>query len=269
MIVMSESSSDLQLSGKVAIVTGSARGIGAAIARTYGAAKCCVVIADRMKRTDGLERAESMAMDIRRKGGQALVMKVDISDPTQVETMIQTTIEKFGRLDIFVANAGIFRAIHTLETTRDDLDEFLDINLKGTFYGCQLAAKQMVKQGSGKIIVISSVDGLEANEANLPYSMSKAALSLLVKCMAVDLGSSGINVNGIAPGWIETEMTHMTEGLTKEFQKRVPLGRLGKPENIAGGALFLASSLSDYVTGHVLVIDGGQTINISIRDAST
>src|SRR5208337_3615708 len=97
---MSESSSDLQLSGKVAIVTGSARGIGAAIARTYGAAKCCVVIADRMKRTDGLERAESMAMDIRRKGGQALVMKVDISDPTQVETMIQTTIEKFGRLDI-------------------------------------------------------------------------------------------------------------------------------------------------------------------------
>ena len=264
----SEYSPDLQLSGKVVVVTGAARGIGEAIARAFGFAKCSVLVADRMKRPDGRSRAETLAKQIEKAGGHALVMQVDIGDPEQVEKMFKAAVEKFGRVDVFVNNAAIMKGGFLVSTDDKNLQEHLDINVKGSFHCCQLAANQMIKQGKGgKIIVISSIDGIEGNEGEISYAMSKAALILMTKCMAVELAPHKINVNAIAPGWVATEMSvpYVDAPLMKEIQKRVPLGAMAKPEEIAGGALFLASHLSSYVTGHVLVMDGGQTVNLTIK----
>jgi len=264
----SEYSPDLQLLGKVVVVTGAARGIGEAIARAFGFAKCSVLVADRMKRPDGRSRGEALAKQIEKAGGHAIVMQVDISDPEQVEKMFKAAVEKFGRVDVFVNNAAIMKGGFLISTDDKNLQEHLDINVKGSFHCCQLAANQMIKQGKGgKIIVISSIDGIEGNEGEISYAMSKAALILMTKCMAVELAPHKINVNAIAPGWVATEMSvpYVDAPLMKEIQKRVPLGAMAKPEEIAGGALFLASPLSSYVTGHVLVMDGGQTVNLTIK----
>jgi NAD(P)-dependent dehydrogenase (short-subunit alcohol dehydrogenase family) len=268
----SESYPDLQLVGKVVVVTGAARGIGEAIARAFGLSKCSVLIADRMKRPDGRSRAEALAKQIEIAGGHALVMQVDISDAAQAEMMFKAAVERFGRLDIFVSNAAIMKGGYLVSTDPKNLQEHLDINVKGSFHCCQLAANQMIKQGKGgRIVVISSIDGMEGNEGEIAYAMSKAALILMTKCMAVELAHHRINVNAIAPGWVATEMSvpFVDAPLMKEIQKRVPLECMAKPEQIAGGALFLASPLSDYVTGHVLVMDGGQTANLTIKAGDT
>ncbi len=269
---MSRNPSDLQLSGKVVVVTGAARGIGEAIARAFGNAGCKVLIADRMRRPDGRKRAESLSAEIARVGGQALVMQTDISDRAQVDKMFQTAVDKFGRVDIFVSNAAIMKGGYIWGTDEKNLQEHLDINVKGSFQCCQAAAKQMIKQGGGgKIVVISSIDGMWGNEAEIAYAMSKASLILMMKCMAVELAQHRINVNAIAPGWVATEMAlpFLDDALLKEVKKRIPLGDLAKPEQIAGGALFLASHLSSFMTGHVMVMDGGQTVNQTIKAGET
>ncbi len=263
---------DLQLSGKVVVVTGAARGIGAAIAKAFGSAKCKVLVADRMRRPDGRARAETIAQEIAKAGGEAFVMQVDVSDQTQVDKMFQTAVEKFGKIDIFVSNAAIMRGGYIWDTDLKNLQEHFDVNVKGSFQCCQAAAKRMIKQGTGgKIVIISSIDGMEGNEAEIAYAMSKASLILLMKCMAVELAQHKINVNAIAPGWVETEMTvpFLNDALLKEVRKRIPLGDMAKPEQIAGGALFLASHLSSFMTGHVMVMDGGQTINQTIKAGET
>ena len=263
---------DLQLSGKVVVVTGAARGIGAAIAKAFGSAKCKVLVADRMRRPDGRARAETIAQEIAKAGGEAFVMQVDVSDQTQVDKMFQTAVEKFGKIDIFVSNAAIMRGGYIWDTDLKNLQEHFDVNVKGSFQCCQAVAKRMIKQGTGgKIIIISSIDGMEGNEAEIAYAMSKASLILLMKCMAVELAQHKINVNAIAPGWVETEMTvpFLNDALLKEVRKRIPLGDMAKPEQIAGGALFLASHLSSFMTGHVMVMDGGQTINQTIKAGET
>jgi len=263
---------DLQLSGKVVVVTGAARGIGAAIAKAFGSAKCKVLVADRMRRPDGRARAETIAQEIAKAGGEAFVMQVDVSDQTQVDKMFQTAVEKFGKIDIFVSNAAIMRGGYIWDTDLKNLQEHFDVNVKGSFQCCQAVAKRMIKQGTGgKIIIISSIDGMEGNEAEIAYAMSKASLILLMKCMAVELAQHKINVNAIAPGWVETEMTvpFLNDALLKEVRKRIPLGDMAKPEQIAGGALFLASPLSSFMTGHVMVMDGGQTINQTIKAGET
>lgn len=261
------STSDLKLNDKVVIVTGAARGIGEAIARAFGFAKCRVVIADRMRRPDGRQRAEALAKEIIEAGGQALVMQVDVSNRTQVESMVQSTLEKFGRVDIFVNNAAIMKGGSLVSMDEKNLQEHLDINVRGCFNCCQLVAQQMIRQGNGKIIIISSVDGMEAEEGIVAYSTSKAALILMMKCMAVELAPYRINVNAIAPGWVETDMTvpYLNDALMMELNRRIPVGYMAKPEQIAGGALFLASPLADYVNGHVLVIDGGLLSNITVK----
>ena len=263
-----KSSVDFQIEGKVVIVTGSARGIGEAIAEAFGAAKCKVVIADRMRRADGRRRCEALAQRIVELGGQSLVMQLDVSDRIQVEKMVQATVQKFGRVDVMVSNAAVMRGGSLLEMDEDSLREHFEVNVKGCFTCCQLVAKQMIKQGGGgKIVVISSVDGMEAEEGVVAYSSSKASLIVMTKCMAVELAPHRINVNAIAPGWVETDMTvpYLNEGLVKELNRRIPLGCMAKPEQMAGGALFLASPLADYITGHVLVIDGGLLSNITIK----
>ena len=263
---------DLQLSGKVVVVTGAARGIGAAIAEDFGSAKCKVLVADRMRRADGRARAETVAQMIIKAGGQAFVMQVDVSDQSQVTKMFQTAEEKFGRVDIFVNNAAIMKGGYIWDTDLKNLQDHFDVNVKGSFQCCQVAAKQMIKHGQGgKIIIISSIDGMEGNEAEIAYAMSKASLILLMKCMAVELAQHKINVNAIAPGWVETEMStpYLNDALLREVRKRIPLGDMAKPEQIAGGALFLASHLSSFMTGHVMVMDGGQTINQTIKAGET
>jgi NAD(P)-dependent dehydrogenase (short-subunit alcohol dehydrogenase family) len=263
---------DLQLSGKVVVVTGAARGIGAAIAKAFGSAKCKVLVADRMRRPDGRARAETVAQEIAKAGGEAFVMQIDVSDQAQVDKMFQTAAEKFGKIDIFVSNAAIMRGGYIWDTDLKNLQEHFDVNVKGSFQCCQAAAKRMIKQGTGgKIVIISSIDGMEGNEAEIAYAMSKASLILLMKCMAVELAQHKINVNAIAPGWVETEMTvpFLNDALLKEVRRRIPLGDMAKPEQIAGGALFLASHLSSFMTGHVMVMDGGQTINQTIKAGET
>jgi 3-oxoacyl-[acyl-carrier protein] reductase len=261
-------SPSLSLEGKVVIVTGAARGIGEAIARAFGHSKCNVVIADRMRRPDGRKRCDALAEDISRAGGQAFVTQLDISDRGQVEKMLEATLEKFERVDVLVNNAAIMKGGSLIDMDEKNLQEHLDVNVKGCFNCCQLVAKQMIKQeAGGKIIIISSIDGMEAEEGVLAYSSSKASLIMMTKCMAVELASHRINVNAIAPGWVETDMTvpYLNGELMKELKRRIPLGYMAKPEEIAGGALFLASALADYVTGQVLVIDGGLTSNITIK----
>ncbi len=262
------SSFQLRLEGKVVVITGAARGIGEAIARAFGSHKCSVLIADRMKRPDGRQRAQATADAIAKSGGKAIAMQVDVSDKFQVEKMFQTAVERFGRVDIFVNNAAIMKGGSLVDMNDANLQEHFDVNVKGCFYCCQLAAKQMINQGSGgKIVVIASVDGLEAEEGIVAYSASKAALTLMTKCMAVELARHKINVNAIAPGWVATDMSIplMTDELYRELGKRIPAGYMAKPEQIAGAAIFLASPLSDYVMGHVLVVDGGLTSNITIK----
>jgi 3-oxoacyl-[acyl-carrier protein] reductase len=258
---------DLGLSAKVVLVTGAARGIGEAIARAFGSVGCKVVIADRMRRVDGRQRAETLALQITKAGGESLVMQVDVSDRSQVEKMFQTVIARYGRLDVFVNNAAIMKGGGITVMDEQNLEEHFDTNVKGCFNCCQLAAKQMIKQGGGKIIIISSVDGIEAEEGLVAYSASKAALILMMKCMAVELAPHKINVNAIAPGWVETEMTipYLNDDLMKELRKRIPAGYMASPDQIASGALFLASPLASYVNGHVLVIDGGLMSNITIK----
>jgi NAD(P)-dependent dehydrogenase (short-subunit alcohol dehydrogenase family) len=261
-------STGLQLEGKVVIVTGAARGIGEAIAGAFGAERCKVVVADRMRRPDGRQRSEALAEQITKAGGQALVMRVDVSDRAQVEAMFQATLDKFGHLDAMVNNAAIMKGIPFLDMDEKNLQEHFEVNVKGCFNCCQLAAKQMIKQAAGgRIIVISSVDGIEAEEGLVAYSASKAALILMMKCMAVELAPYKINVNVIAPGWVETDMSipYLNDDLLRELKKRIPIGSMAKPAQMAGAALFLASPLSDYVTGHVLVIDGGLMSNITIK----
>jgi NAD(P)-dependent dehydrogenase (short-subunit alcohol dehydrogenase family) len=259
---------ELGLEGRVVVVTGAARGIGEAIARAFGSHKCSVLVADRMKRADGKQRAQALVDTIVKSGGKAFAMKVDVSDKAQVEKMFQSAIDRFGRVDIFVNNAAIMKGGSLVDMNDVNLQEHFDVNVKGCFYCCQLAARQMIKQGSGgKIVVIASVNGMEAEEGIVAYSASKSALILMTKCMAVELASHKINVNAIAPGWVGTDMSipYMTDALYKELGRRIPAGYMAKPEQIAGVALFLASPLSDYVMGHVLVVDGGLTSNITIK----
>jgi len=270
---MSEPSKiDFGLDGKVVIVTGAARGIGAAIARAFGQAHAYVILADRMKRPDGRQRCEALVKEIRSNGGKAVIVQTDVSNYSQVERMVEAAVSEFGRLDVLVSNAGIVRAGSALDIDEDNWSENLDINAKGCLFSCQVSAKQMIKQGKGgKIIAITSVDGMAAEEGLISYSASKAAMIMIVKCLAVELAPYKINVNGIAPGWIETEMSvspflpDRIEALKKALEERIPLGYMAQPEAIAGGALYLASPLSDYVTGHILVIDGGLLSDITIR----
>ncbi len=218
----SNSQFGLGLEGKVVIVTGAARGIGEAIARAFGHSGCNVVIADRMRRPDGRKRCEALADEITKAGGHAIVLQLDVSDRTQVEKMLETTLQKFGRVDVLVNNAAIMKGGSLMDMDEANLQEHFDVNIKGCFSCSQLIAKQMIKQGSGgRIIVISSVDGMEAEEGVVAYSSSKASLIMMTKCMAVELASHKITVNSIAPGWVETDMTvpYLNEELMKELKK--------------------------------------------------
>lgn len=245
------------LENKVALITGAGRGIGRAIAVALAKEGAQVII-----NYNGSEKkASEVKQLIEEQGGKAVTCQCDVSDFTACEKMIRDVVAKFGHLDILVNNAGITRDGLIMKMKEEDFDAVLNINLKGTFNTIRHSARQMLKQRSGKIINISSVSGILGNPGQANYAASKAGVIGLTKTMARELGSRGITVNAIAPGFVDTEMTEVLGDSVKEAAcRQIILGRFGKPEDIANTAVFLASEKADYITGQVISVDGGMNV---------
>lgn len=247
----------MRLENKVAIVTGGGSGIGQAIAILFAKEGAKVVVAGRR-----LEALQSTVAEIEKSGGEGLGVTADVSSFSSVQNLIQKTLEKFGRIDILVNNAGIYLPGDAVSTTEEDWDKVLAIDAKGAFLCSKAAIPSMIERGKGKIVNIASIAGLFGFEGSLAYCAAKGAVVNLTKEMALDLGPKNINVNAIAPGIIETDMTQgflQDENAKKSFLDKIPMGRIGKPLDIAYAALYLASDEADFVTGEILVVDGGWT----------
>ncbi|HEX78118.1 MAG TPA: glucose 1-dehydrogenase [Dehalococcoidia bacterium] len=246
------------LSGKVAIVTGASKGIGRGIATAFANAGASVVLASRNE-----ELLHEAAEDIRGRGGTALVHKLDVSREDEVVALVKTVAKEFGKIDILVNNAGTVLRKKAEELTTQDWDHVLDTNLKGAFWCGREVAKVMIPQRKGKIINIASIWATGARATILPYVVSKFGIYGMTKAWAVEWAPYNINVNAIAPAFIETDINAplMADPKMMEFiLSRTPLGRMGKVEDLMGAAIFLASEASNYVTGHCLFVDGGWTI---------
>ena len=243
----------MELSGKVALVTGAAQGIGKAIALLLARNGADVVVSDI-----NLEKAQETANEIEGMGRRSFAIKVNVADLKDVEQMVKAIVEQFGRIDILVNNAGITRDRLILRMTEEDWDAVLDVNLKGTFNCTKAAIRYMSKQRSGKIVNIASVTGEMGNPGQANYAASKAGVIGFTKTIAREFAGRGINVNAIAPGYIQTPMTDAVPEKAKEELKRmIPMERLGKPEDVAQAVLFLVSENSSYITGQVLNVNGG------------
>ena len=243
----------MKLTGKVALVTGAAQGIGKAVALLLARNGADIVISDI-----NLEKAEETAKEVQALGRKALATKVDVATLGDVEKMVETILAQFGKVDILVNNAGIARDKLILRMTEEDWDAVLNINLKGTFNCTKAVVRHMSKQRSGKIVNIASVVGEMGNAGQGNYAASKAGVIGFTKTIAREFAQRGINVNAIAPGYIETPMTDALPDKAKEELKRlIPMDRLGKPEDVAEAVLFLVSESANYITGQVLNVNGG------------
>jgi len=243
--------------GKIAIVTGASRGLGRAMAIGLAQAGAKIAVVSRTS-----ELIEETAREIVRQGGEAFPVKADVKIEEDVESMVDIVIKKFGRIDILVNNAGITSPKNTIDISPDEWDEVIETNMKSVFLVSKAAAKIMIGQKSGKIINISSFLGRDALASSLSYGASKAAIIHMTKTLALELAPYGINVNCIAPGWFLTDMTlpQQEEENKKFLLRKIPLKRFGKPEEIAGLAVFLSSGAADYITGETVFIDGGYSI---------
>lgn len=245
------------LTDKIALVTGASRGIGRQIALTLAKAGAFVYV----NYSGSLEKAEETVALIKKEGKDAKAVKCNVADFDETKQMIDRIISEKGRLDILVNNAGITRDNLLMKMTEEEFSEVLDTNLKGTFHTIRHASRYFLKQRSGKIVNISSVSGVLGNAGQANYSASKAGVIGLTKSTARELASRGINVNAVAPGFIETEMTAvLSDKVREETIGRIPFGRTGSTEDIANAVLFLVSEQSAYMTGQVLSVDGGMKI---------
>lgn len=245
------------LENKVALVTGASRGIGRAIALALAAQGAAVVV----NYNGSKERAQEVADTIKSQGGQASLYQCSVGDFQACQEMIQHVIKEYGHLDILVNNAGITRDNLIMKMKEEDFDAVIETNLKGAFNTIRHSSRQMLKQRSGKIINITSVSGILGNAGQANYAASKAGVIGLTKTMARELASRGITVNAVAPGFVETEMTDVLKEEIKEAAcSQIPLGKFGKPEDIANMVVFLASEKADYITGQVISVDGGMNI---------
>ena len=248
------------LTGRVAVVTGAGRGgrgIGRGIAVALAAAGADVVITARTNIAD----AEAVAAECIALGVKSMAVVADIVDEASVEALFKTTMESFGRVDILVNNAGITRDTLLLRMSVDQWDSVIDANLKGAFLCSRAASKIMLRQKSGRIVNIASVNGLRGSAGQTNYSASKAGLIGFSRSLAKELASRGITVNVVAPGFIETQMTDSFEGDAREqLLKTIPLGRFGQAEDVGAAVAFLASNAASYITGQVLTVDGGVTV---------
>ncbi len=243
----------MTLDGKVALVTGGAQGIGRQIALTLANAGADVVISDVQK-----AGAEETATQVTEGGRKSLALQVDVTSSAEVEGMVRTTVDRMGRLDILVCNAGIARDTLLIRMKEDDWNRVLDVNLKGAFLCMKAAAPILSKQRSGRIIAIASVVAVLGNVGQANYAASKAGLIGLAKTVAREYASRGITVNAVAPGFIDTAMTQaLPEKVREELLRQIPLGRLGTPEDVAAVVRFLASDAAGYLTGQVIHVNGG------------
>jgi 3-oxoacyl-[acyl-carrier protein] reductase len=241
------------LEGRVSLVTGASRGIGRAIAQAFAAEGAHVVLAAR----DAAKLAEAVA-EIQAKGGKAEALALDVSDRASVEAGVAQVVAAHGRIDHLVNNAGVTRDNLLLRMKDEEWRQVLDTNLTGAFLCTQAVLKPMLKQKSGRIVTITSVVGLAGNAGQANYAASKAGVIGFTKSVAREVASRGITANAIAPGFIETDMTAaMSEKAREAVFAAIPLGRVGRPEDVAGAALFLVSDAAAYVTGQVLAVDGG------------
>jgi 3-oxoacyl-[acyl-carrier protein] reductase len=242
----------LDLSGKVAIITGASRGIGRQTAMTLAGAGATVVLTSRG------DAAAAVAAEVTAAGGQALALAADVSDGEAVHGVIETTVARFGRIDVLVNNAGITRDQLLLRMKRDDWDAVVATNLTGTFLCTQAVLKTMLKQRSGRIISISSVVGQSGNPGQTNYAATKAGIIGFSKALAREVASRSITVNVVAPGLIDTDMTRdISTDAQANWASAIPLGRLGTPDDVAAAVCFLASDAAGYITGQVLAVNGG------------
>lgn len=247
-----------RLDNKVALVTGGGRGLGKAMALAYAQAGADVAVVSRTR-----EEVEDSARNIRDLNRKALSCVGDVSNKNDVEVILDQVLQKFGKVDILINNAGIFEGSNAREVPLQAFEKHFDVHLKGSLLFCQGVVDSMKKQGYGKIINVSSILGFEPAKEALAYCVSKAGLIQMTRVLALEWGSLGIRVNAIAPGLFETQMTKtftQDKKLLEEYCAQIPLGRCGRPEDIRGLAVFLASQASDHITGQTIIIDGGASL---------
>jgi len=241
------------LTGKIAVVTGANTGIGQGIALALAAAGADIAAVGRSAATETVEKARAL-------GRRAEIISADLSTIEPVDRIVDEAVEKLGKIDILVNNAGIIRRNDSIDFTEEDWDAVVDTNLKSVFFLCQAAAKKMIPQGGGKIINIASMLTFQGGIRVPSYTASKSGIGGLTKLLANEWAAKHINVNAIAPGYIATNNTAALQAdadRNKSILDRIPAGRWGSPDDMGGAAVFLASSASDYVQGHVLAVDGG------------
>lgn len=242
---------------KVVLVTGGSRGIGKEVAMKYAENGYDVVINYVSDRTD----VESLKKEFDEKGVEILILKADVSKADEVENLVKQTIEKFGKIDVLVNNAGITKDNLLMRMSEEEFDKVIEINLKGTYLVTKIVTKYMMKKRSGSIINLSSVVGVSGNSGQCNYSASKAGIIGFTKSVAKELASRNIRANAVAPGFIETDMTNVLSDSVKEsIYNQIPLKRMGKAKEVANLIYFLGSEQSSYITGQVINIDGGMVM---------
>lgn len=242
------------MSGKVALVTGSSRGIGRAIALRLATDGCQVVVNYRA----GADAAAEVVGSIEAAGGTAIAVQADVTDAAAVESLIGQTLERFGRLDVLVNNAGVTRDGLLMRMKDEDWDMVIATNLRSVFLASRAVLRPMMRQRGGRIVSITSISGLSGNAGQCNYAAAKAGIVGFTRSLAKEAGARGITVNAVAPGYVPTDLTSdLPQTLLDEAVKATPLGRLGTAEDIAAAVSFLASDDAAFITGQVLRVDGG------------
>ena len=247
----------MRVAGKVALISGGAGGIGAATAKLLASEGAAVVIGDILE-----DEGRAAEAQIAEMGGKALFVNLDVTSEESWRNAVQAAVTNFGKLDVLVNNAGVSHRTGVEETTSEAWDKVMDVNVTGVFLGTQAAIPEMRKAGGGSIINISSIYGIVGSGASASYHASKGAVRIFNKSTAIQYASEGIRANSVHPGFVDSPMTrahHDNPDIHEERVAKTPLGRMGQPEDIAAGILYLASDESSFVTGAELVIDGGMT----------